>query len=683
MSRDSLAYLNQDPTREEYVPCQVQTSYLSDEQKTFPYTGCRYKGSVGSLRICVDATTRQPNVECRKLSWKIDYNKYEEEDPECVDDAKGVLGGYNTTCESLYRAYQCEDVVQIEKQQKQLTIAEYCPKACSQCPKAPKAEKLLGMKQVLFGGMAVDIALMSERVVYGFQTQLGMRAPRVAHVNIYINSVYDGLYSNVEAVDDTWAKQHFADDAEEGKGGIYRDAWLNKPNIEKYAAKLKDGEDENYFLATVAKELKELDLVDAQQFLDKYFDAESIVNVSAINSLVGATDDWRVRHNFMWYVRADYVYDADGNHVMVPKQQKDCNLASTPCGCVTLKGCGWSTGANKCVNTKQTGSTTDCNECKTQKICEPGEAEKAAAKAEKEANKAAQKAAAKAQEREDAKAKKRAQAAAQGMSEADITVLMASLDAEFKAEDEADAAKAAEPDMKKLKSKKLFMVPWDYDRINDEAAADRLSGEKWHQIKNTYDPACRPSLQKTSQESARQHAVPGTKAYEYWVDLYNELPDDLDIPIQCDKLAQLWATTLKDRIYQRVLDFAAVITEDKIDQDINRFQAQIASSVQRDYTQTRDFPDVYEWRQGVPSLARYLKKARSKAVREAEVILGLVSPTSAPRPSYTSSFGQPSFSGGFGQPRQPTFGGGFGGFGGGGFGGGGFGGGFGGGGFGR
>lgn len=41
----------------------------------------------------------------------------------------------------------------------------------------------------------------------------------------------------------------------------------------------------------------------AAVIVDRYFDTESIVDVTAINSVMGVTDDWRQRHNFYWYVR--------------------------------------------------------------------------------------------------------------------------------------------------------------------------------------------------------------------------------------------------------------------------------------------------------------------------------------------------------------------------------------------
>jgi hypothetical protein len=34
--------------------------------------------------------------------------------------------------------------------------------------------------------------------------------------------------------------------------------------------------------------------------LNKYFDTDAIVDVTAFNELVGQTDDWRYLHNFYW-----------------------------------------------------------------------------------------------------------------------------------------------------------------------------------------------------------------------------------------------------------------------------------------------------------------------------------------------------------------------------------------------
>jgi hypothetical protein len=40
-------------------------------------------------------------------------------------------------------------------------------------------------------------------------------------------------------------------------------------------------------------------------FFDQYFDVQSFIDLTAFNTAIGATDDWRQRHNFYLYVRED------------------------------------------------------------------------------------------------------------------------------------------------------------------------------------------------------------------------------------------------------------------------------------------------------------------------------------------------------------------------------------------
>lgn len=43
----------------------------------------------------------------------------------------------------------------------------------------------------------------------------------------------------------------------------------------------------------------------ATKTLDQYFDIQSFIDVTAFNSAIGNTDDWRQRHNFYWYVKQE------------------------------------------------------------------------------------------------------------------------------------------------------------------------------------------------------------------------------------------------------------------------------------------------------------------------------------------------------------------------------------------
>jgi spore coat protein CotH len=59
--------------------------------------------------------------------------------------------------------------------------------------------------------------------------------------------------------------------------------------------------EEDRFMATIAVESARTSESGAVEFLEKYFDTESIVTITAVNTILGQTDDWRRRHNFFWY----------------------------------------------------------------------------------------------------------------------------------------------------------------------------------------------------------------------------------------------------------------------------------------------------------------------------------------------------------------------------------------------
>ena len=76
ISPSNLAKLDADPTKEKYVECALETEYGTPDAITWFGAGCRYKGSVGSLRVCVDEKTKQQTGACRKLSIKVDSDKF-------------------------------------------------------------------------------------------------------------------------------------------------------------------------------------------------------------------------------------------------------------------------------------------------------------------------------------------------------------------------------------------------------------------------------------------------------------------------------------------------------------------------------------------------------------------------------------------------------------------------------
>ena len=166
-SRD-VKMLVADPTLELYVPCTFTTDYGTELAKTVTGAGCRYKGSVGSLRMCVDGATKKENGECRKLSLKVDVNKFRQD-----------------------------------------------------------SNNMNGLGKYVFNGMPVDYSLMSERVVYSLYQDADITSSRAVHAKIYVNGNFNGVYTMVENLDTGFMRRNFKNDDNEGRGGIYKDPWFN------------------------------------------------------------------------------------------------------------------------------------------------------------------------------------------------------------------------------------------------------------------------------------------------------------------------------------------------------------------------------------------------------------------------------------------------------------------------
>jgi hypothetical protein len=256
MSQKDIDAMNANPTDEKKYPCSITSAYGSSAAKTFkiPSMACRYKGSVGSLRMCVDENNRF-NGDCRKLSWAVD-----------VEGLK--LMKTNAT--------KKEDPT------------------------------VHGAKNFIFGGCPVDWSMMSERMAYSLLNALNVTAPVAAHAKLFLNGKFLGVYSFVQPVDTTFARERFLGDKNHGKGALYKQVWFNQLSMKNLVDERKGGtpQDDTYMRTIMAAiDAAPLTQDAAVKLFTKYFDTKAFIDVTALNSVIGATDDWRQRHNFLWYVR--------------------------------------------------------------------------------------------------------------------------------------------------------------------------------------------------------------------------------------------------------------------------------------------------------------------------------------------------------------------------------------------
>jgi len=79
----------------------------------------------------------------------------------------------------------------------------------------------LGLKGVVLRNNAQDASMIRERVVMAFMNLMGVPAPREAHARLYINGAYAGLYTLVEAVDESFLQRVFG----QMNGYLYNYEW--------------------------------------------------------------------------------------------------------------------------------------------------------------------------------------------------------------------------------------------------------------------------------------------------------------------------------------------------------------------------------------------------------------------------------------------------------------------------
>jgi len=247
----NLALMNRDPKQEVKVHCQVTTNYGTPQATTDTSSnlGCGYKGSVGSLRICFDPFGKFSPNDCRKPSYKIDADYFNPNADDRID----------------------------------------------------------GVKRLQFHGAPADWSLVSERLAYYLLHQWGIIAPTATHADLYLNGKNLGVFVFVSDIDDIFTQVFFGNDYNQGHGGLYKEIWFNPTHMATLPTTKRYGKNEDAFLNQIEGAVMSTPLTKdaATQFFNTYFDVDALVNVTAADTVLGNTDDWRQRHNMWWYIRDD------------------------------------------------------------------------------------------------------------------------------------------------------------------------------------------------------------------------------------------------------------------------------------------------------------------------------------------------------------------------------------------
>ena len=248
----ALTYINSDPVAEEYVE-----GSLTYHGETISPIGIRYKGSVGAFVGGVSGPNwgnPSGHKTATKLSmkFKIDWK------------------GYNSTFYNL--------------------------------------------KTLQLHSMNLDPSQLHDRLGYWLFKQMGVPAPRAIHAKLYINGIYNGLFSFVEHIDKQFADYHFSD----GNGNIYKEVWPLKSNGEvqsdkKFYKSLVTNKTQgvnNNIIKSFAENMINANDLEIQTIIENHMELNQLLSYAVVDRAIRHDDgpfhwycDWGQcePHNFFWY----------------------------------------------------------------------------------------------------------------------------------------------------------------------------------------------------------------------------------------------------------------------------------------------------------------------------------------------------------------------------------------------
>ncbi len=256
LPENSLAFLDNDPTAEEYVE-----GSITFRGETISPVGIRYKGSIGAYVGCLSGiNVFNPNGSktCTKLSMKIKFNLSED------------------------------------------------------------SEKFYGLKKLQFHSMNNDDSQMRDRLGYHLFNDMGVRAPRCVHAKLYINGEYNGLFALVEQIDGRFSRYHF--DGGEGnvyKKVWPIDGDGNALPDSRYLEGLKTNEDDNpdiSLMKNFGMEIQNTPSSEMNVVVEKWMDVENTISYCVVDRSIKHDDgpfhwycngDDCSNHNYYWYEDPD------------------------------------------------------------------------------------------------------------------------------------------------------------------------------------------------------------------------------------------------------------------------------------------------------------------------------------------------------------------------------------------
>ncbi len=174
-----------------------------------------------------------------------------------------------------------------------------------------------GLKKLNFHNNYRDPSFMRERLAYEVFEKMGVPAPRATHVDLWVNDIHMGLYTQVEQIDKGFLERHF----EDSTGDLYKaglsGSYLNWSGMQHN--KLEDMElKTNERTSDHSALLHMLDVLNNEpsdtfpQEIEKVLDVDEVLRFIAVETSLVCLDSYLGRGlNY-------YLYESDGRFSIIP-----------------------------------------------------------------------------------------------------------------------------------------------------------------------------------------------------------------------------------------------------------------------------------------------------------------------------------------------------------------------------
>ena len=170
-----------------------------------------------------------------------------------------------------------------------------------------KGENFFGLKKMTLNNMVQDASMLHEATVYRLYRAMGVAAPRVGYVNVFVNGINYGLHANIETYDDVMLERWMPSTKNLYEGAYFQDVIGSQ--YEQIEADEGDALDRTD-LAALANANDNMDGAQWYNAWSKLVDVEQFINEWAVERYAAHWDgySWTIKNNYYLHTTEQGVF---------------------------------------------------------------------------------------------------------------------------------------------------------------------------------------------------------------------------------------------------------------------------------------------------------------------------------------------------------------------------------------